>query len=377
MKLLIDGMPLHAGGGVQVAIALLENLRDTGASFLAVLPEKLRAALPPALAGACDDGRVRFLPKASRADLLRAGPRLRGIERGYGPNVTFTVFGPAYFKAHSPHLVGFALPNLIYPREGAFAGGWRTSASDAVRRRLLKRADHLVVETVTAGRRLAALLDISDDRITVVGNSVNPILQKYPPTPVDACSTRILVPSSYYPHKNLEFVPSVAQAMKAQGCAHVTFQLTLAPDSAEWRAIAARAEALGVGDRVETLGVQRLDALAHAYRAARLVFLPTLREVSTAVYPEAFHFQRAVVTSDLDFARELCGEAAEFIPPANSEATARALIDLFRNDDRTRSLIKAGDRQLIRGYPTPEQKFASQMALLDQLATSGGGGRPS
>jgi glycosyltransferase involved in cell wall biosynthesis len=369
MKLLIDGMPLHAGGGVQVAIALLEQLNAAELPYLAVLPEKLRVALPNSLDGTCEERRIRLLPKNSRVDLLRAGARLRRIEQEFRPDVTFTVFGPAYFRASSPHLVGFALPNLIYPREGNF-DGWRTKIADALRRRLFKRADHLVVETESAKRRLAELLGLSPDRISVVGNSVNPVLHDFTPTPISHDANAVLVPSTYYPHKNLEIVPRVAQALKALGGPCITFQLTLAPESAEWRAIAGQSESLGIGEMVTTLGVLRLDALAAAYRRARLVFLPTLREVSTAVYPEAFHFRRPLVTSDLDFARELCGDAAEFVPSREAQATAEILRSLLGDQRRTEALIEAGDRQLVTGYPTPEQKFASQMALLNRLAAT-------
>ena len=371
MKIFVDCMPLSAGGGVQVAIAFLENLRRGGAPFLAALPESLLTALPAALGEARDAGQIRTFPKRSAIDIVLAGGRLRSLERAFKPDVTFTVFGPAYFRARSPHLVGFALPNLIYPREGTFAGGRATRLTDALRRRLFQRADHLVVETEAAKRRLADLLGRRTEDVTVIGNSVNPFLRLCAARPIPSQSALILVPSAYYPHKNLEFVPEVARSMKEGGRGDAVFQLTLDPASPAWRALVARASELGVGEMVTTLGIIRLDALAEAYQQARLVFLPTLREVSTAVFPEAFQFRRPLVTSDLDFARELCGAAAEYIPPHDARRTAAALVTLLTDQRRAEELMKAGDRQLVSGYPTPEHKFELQMALLERVAAGG------
>lgn len=375
MKLLLDGMPLHSGGGVQVAIALLENLRvQSGVEFIAVLPHNLYSHLPPSLRAECGEGgRLRMLPKRSKLDILLAAGRLRRIEREYRPDVVYTVFGPAYFRARAPHLVGFALPNLVYERDGILRAGPATRISDTIRERLLQRANHWVVETETVRGRLAGLLGTSPDRVSVIGNSVNPLLKRFEPEPLpDRPPWRILVPSAYYPHKNLEIVPSVACALRQIAPAEdVEFQLTLEPDSAEWKRIAARAESLGVGGLVRTLGVLQLDDLAEAYARARIVLLPTLREVSTAVYPEAFHFRRPLVTSDLDFARELCGRAACYVPPHDPNAIAGMIHRLLQDPKESEELVNEGERQLARQYPTAEEKFAMQMALLEQVTRSG------
>jgi glycosyltransferase involved in cell wall biosynthesis len=124
-----------------------------------------------------------------------------------------------------------------------------------------------------------------------------------------------------------------------------------------------------MGDRITSLGVLPLEALGRAYAAASLVFLPTLREASTAVYPEAFHFRRPLVTSDLDFAHELCGDAAAFVPPLDPIATARTITGIAADRAWAERLIDAGERQLAAGYPSPARKLEMQLNLLERLAT--------
>lgn len=378
MKLLIDAMPLSGGGGVQVAIALLDRLRGehgggAGAiAWQAVVPDRIRPMLPEGIAA---DPRVLVLPKKGRGDIIAAGQRLSAIERRLSPDVVFTVFGPAYFKARAPHLVGFALPNLIYDRDRLLrqATGRLASIEDAIKRYLVRRADHHVVETDAVRRRLSDRLDIPHTRISVIGNSVNPLLDQHPPTPCpkDGVFT-ILVPSTYYRHKNLEILPEIAAHLVRRVAGQAfEIRLTLDPASRPFMAIMADAQARGVTDQIRTLGPLRLDRLAEAYRDASAVLLPTLREASTAVYPESFHFERPLVTSDMDFARELCGGAALFCHPQRPSDYADALAGLMTGPDAgqlAERLVTAGRRRLVTAYPTPAAKFKMTIDLLISVA---------
>ena len=224
----------------------------------------------------------------------------------------------------------------------------------------------------------------------MIGNSINPLLERYSEGLNDADAPAgpsirftIFTPSAYYPHKNLEIIPRVAEAMRRQDPnLDFEFRLTLAEESAEWRRQATEAHRLGVGARIVTMGILDAGGLARAYKAASAVFLPTLREASTAVYPESFFFGRPLVTSDLDFARELCGEAALFVPPLQPEKIASRLIELAQSADLRSVLVAAGNRQLARGYPSPAEKFSMQLEMLSQVesgkdTTTQGGPRHS
>jgi len=378
MKILVDCIPLSVGGGVQVAIAFLTNLRERpNPTWKAVARTSLKTALPADLAA---DSRIQFLDKRSAFDVFRLRRDLQHVERVFTPDVVFTVFGPALFRARAPHLVGFALPHLLYdPDSDTLVRRGLEKMVDWMKRFALRRSDHFVVETQTVRKRLSERIGIDANKISVIPNSVNPIIMNYAgaviqPDPGFA----FLVPSAYYRHKNLEIIPAVAAAMRKLAPDLVfEFRLTLDPQSAAWRALAYQAETLGVASKIVTLNALQLDELARAYRAASAVFLPTLREASTAVYPESFAMERALVTSDLEFARELCGEAAMYIPPRDAAAIAERLIELISSPELRRRLTEAGKRQLTSSYLTPERKFAMQLALLCDLSSRVGRGKKS
>ncbi len=74
--------------------------------------------------------------------------------------------------------------------------------------------------------------------------------------------------------------------------------------------------------------------------------------------------QRPLVTSDIDFARELCGDAALFAGPHDPAAFAGALDAIARDTGFSQQLVEAGLEQLKDTYPTADQKFRSQLRIL-------------
>lgn len=370
MRLLVDCTPLHSGGGVQVAIAFLENLRQwEEMSWHAVVPEPMRSVLPAMLRS---DSRVTFVAKSGVFHLLNIRSQLNQWEQMFNPDVVFTIFGPSYFRATVPHLVGFAIPHLIYEpyAKMPLKKRVRHALLDHWRCRQLRRADHLVVETETVRRRLARKLGIASERISVIGNSLNPLLARHNPNQhIPVGKYVLLICSAYYPHKNLEIVPAVAQAL-AQLAPDLDFEFrfTLDAAGAPWRNLASQANQLGVGHRLTTLGTLSLDTLADAYKSASAVFLPTLREASTAVYPESFYFERPLITSDIDFAHELCDEAAVYVPPFDPEAIAVRIKELVNSPQLAERLVQTGKKRLAETYPAPQAKFKMQLDLLGKVA---------
>jgi glycosyltransferase involved in cell wall biosynthesis len=368
MKVLVDCTPLAWGGGVQGAIALLVNLRQqSDIDWQAVVPIPLQSFLPPEVAF---DARVFFVQKRHNFDRVWLRYKLPHIEAAFAPDIVFTVSGPAYFRARAYHVVGFALPTLIYKPDGPLTSPTLLGKlTDWLRCIALRQADHFAVQTQVVADRLARRLQIDPDRISVIGNCVNPLLAQHSPgeDPPIGCFG-ILIPTAYYLHKNLEITPPVAAAMRRLDPElDFEFRFTLEPSSPHWRAIAAEAKRLGIADRLVAVGTLRLNELALAYRAASAVFLPTLREASTAVYPESFFFERPLVTSDMDFARELCGDAAIFVPPQDVDQIAARLIELARSAELRSRLITAGRRQLPRAYPSSSEKFKLQVELLHRV----------
>ena len=384
MRVLLDCSHLNTGGAIQVGLAILENAARTPAHrWHAVLSGRIAPQVPESLDRSLASVvrlPVRSNPWTRYAQISRHLPR---IERAIVPDVVFTVFGPAKWRARAPHLVGFAIPHVLYPETDVYL--WHRNLRRLVAnatlflqlrwvRRALHNADYLVVETETVRKRTSELHGFPAERTFVVRNSYSPAfvdsLAQARTSSADRPFT-VLVPSAYYLHKNLEIVPRVARELRTLTDAGFEFVITLPPDAPEWRAIHQDSIDLGVADRVRTVGAVPHRDLAQRYRASDAVFLPTLLECSTAVYPESFAAGVPLATSALDFARELCADAALYFDPLSPSDAARSLARLMADPELRRRLVENGRRVLRETYPSPEKKWEDQIACLVEGARRG------
>jgi len=374
MRVLLDCTPLVVGGGIQAGLAVLEGAeRTTGWEWHAAVSEQI--ARQTDAHGVGHNVRLHPVQGRSRLHKVVIGLQLRSIEREVHPDVVYTVFGPAYTLFRARHLQGFAVPRMIYPEVRV--------PNESLRERLeyrlvrlakagaLVRAKFLVVETEIVRQRVAALLGLPKARIFVVGNTYSPSFRRELaalPARATGGHYSVLVPSSYYAHKNLESIPTVAQALRRSGLRDFTFGLTLEAGGRPWQNILARATALGVESHIRTFGAVPHSRIAELYRQADAVFLPTLLECSTAVYPEAFLAGVPVVTSEMDFAHALCKDAALFVDPLDAEAAAAALVRVRTEAGLATQLANRGHVVVEQLYITPEQKWQLQLDCLRAVA---------
>jgi glycosyltransferase involved in cell wall biosynthesis len=369
LKLLVDCSPLHQGGGVQVALGFLHFAKDDPAfEILVVLPTSL---LPVFRLSLGNEIKIICVQKNSFFKKILLTIFMKNIEKNFGADIVFTVFGPSYFTAKSFHIIGFALGLLIYPPI------WRKKKKkimefimDYIKLYSFFRADLLITETETVARRLTARLKNLKTPITVIKNSYNPIffdafIKKSSRKNSRTDFFNIFIPSSWYIHKNLFSIPELAFEMKKMNCDFdFLFTFTLDENSSEWNQIRDRSFELGIADKLATIGNLEMASLANAYLASDVVYLPTLCESSTAVYPESFLAHKPLVTTDLDFAHELCGEAALYVDPADHVETANRIAGLLASETLQRRLVDFGSTQLKRMYPSPIEKYHKQRNLI-------------
>jgi glycosyltransferase involved in cell wall biosynthesis len=372
MRILIDCSHIATGGAIQNSIAVLDNARATvdhewHVIMTSVLSRQVPRAHDSLFGTACRlDNWSSF---RTRYSVHLSMPRW---ERAIRPEVCFAPGGPVYWRARCRQVVAFALPHLIYPEQDVIRA---TSGMQRLRlelmlgaaRRSFLRADTLVVQTGTVRDRLVRVLGVPEKRVVIIGNSYSPAFAASVAElrrGVRSDRFVVLVPSAYYVHKNLEFVVDVAHEIHRAGLRDVEFRFTLPNASRAWQRLRDLAAARGVISMIRTLGSVPHRDLAASYCAADLVFLPTLLECSTAVYPEAFLAGVPVVTSALDFAVDLCGEGARYVNPRDAGDAASAIMQLERDGAHRRDLIAAGKRALQTRYLTPQQKWRAQLSAM-------------
>ncbi len=365
MKILVDCTLLNIGGGVQVGLSFLENLsNDKSIEAIVVATSQIDRQLS-------DQTKLAFknYQVIQNSNKLKLSKIMKDIEAKYNPDLVFTVFGPSYWRSKAPNLQGFALGLMFYPEvqdylKYSFSKKLRIKLMYIVKQYLFKKnADYYVVETEVVRKNLSKLLNIGLDKIFVVENCYSPIFErniKENKNFNEKNNFSLIVPSSYYPHKNLEIISAVCNILVERKIFDINFNFMLKKsDFDKIKNLCKNEEAKNL---LNNYGPVDYKMLAAKYLENNAVLLPTLAESSTSAYPEAFISKRPLLTSDRDFSHGLCKEAAIYFDPFNAMDIVEKIISLKKNENLIKSLIANGLDQLTT-YTTPETKWLKQREI--------------
>lgn len=374
MKILIDASLCSKGGGVQVALALLENIAiDSTFEVICVVNYEIASQLSNLAKQRIEHYYIENIEPIHKKN--SQAKRISDIEVKHKPDLVFVVFGPSYWKPKAPCLQGFALPLMVYPDTRNYI--YKNNIKLKIYQKLLnfykafqfkKNADYAVVETQTFKNRLSSFMDFDEKKIFVVENSFNSnFLTKEGEGITSNNTLNVFIPSAYYPHKNLDVLVDVAYFLKNEFKMNLKFNFLINESSKNWNNILLSAEYKNVTEYFHTYGTVPNARMKELYRINDFVLLPTLAEASTAVYPESFISQKVLLTSDIDFARELCGNAAVFFDPLNAHDIAEKIVVTFKDQELQAQLIHNGLERVENTYLTPEQKWSKQKSMLLNL----------
>ena len=65
--------------------------------------------------------------------------------------------------------------------------------------------------------------------------------------------------------------------------------------------------------------------------------------------------RKPLLTSDLPFAKGLCGDAAEYFSPTDAKDIAEKIYSLYNSPKRQQELIEKGEKQLLNYDNTPQR----------------------
>ncbi len=118
---------------------------------------------------------------------------------------------------------------------------------------------------------------------------------------------------------------------------------------------------------IVNVGPQPPESCPALYEECDLMFLPTLVECFSAAYPEAMVMGKAIVTTDLGFARSICGEAALYFTPMDAISAASQIEQLMKDHDLRQDLIEKGYRK-VETFDTPRQRAEKYLKICARLA---------
>jgi len=211
-------------------------------------------------------------------------------------------------------------------------------------------------QTETARRRFHEKHGYPLERIGVCPNAFSPLIKASEiwPEPLAAFRGRfvVFVLAKYYNQKNLERVAALFHRYR-EAFQEAVCVLTISAEQG-WRArrLIRRIQRWGLGRQVLCVGSIAHEELGRYFHAADVLFLPTLLESFTSTFLEAMQFDVPIVTSDLDFAREVCGNAAEYVTPFSLKDMADGILRIMRDSALREQLVAAGRERLEEYHRT-------------------------
>ncbi len=293
---------------------------------------------------------------------------LQKVEKRIQPDVIIATSGPSYFHSRAPQIIGFNLPLYIYP-ESPYVQQWRGYRK---LRMTLKKWLHFhyfkrdatayVVQTDDVNQRIRKAL--GTEKVYTVTNTCSSWYDApayFPPKLPEKSNGvfRFLTLTAYYPHKNLELIPEVLAELKNMGITRVEFVLTLQAGDFERH--------IGSHPRIFNVGPVKPEEAPSLYLECDGMFLPTLAECFSASYPEAMKMQKPIVTTDLGFARSICGNAALYFEPMNVKSAVQQIKEMISHP-ALQETLKAHGNKVLEKFDTPRARAEKYLQLCIKVA---------
>ncbi len=357
MRLLINTASSYKGGGIQVAKSYIEEFKKFPEhDYYVVLSENLAKTIK---INKFPDNfqfyNAPFRPATKFFNFNSHNYFLKEIEEKFKPDIVFSTGGPSYWRPKTKHIMGFTIPHYIYPESSYFNQisfkrnlGWK--ARKILAQYLFKRdADVLVTQTDDVTKRVKFFL--GKDKVFTVSNTINnhyinPVKTKNKLPFKNKNEFRLLTLSAWYPHKNLEIIPKIAESLAIKGFSNIRFVITLPKEDFK---------KLSINKNIFNVGSVNIEEGASLYRECDAMLLPTLLECFSASYAEAMTMEKPILTSDMGFAHTVCKDAAHYFNPTDADDIADKIIELYSNRNFQKSLINKGIKQLSN-FGSPENR---------------------
>lgn len=350
MNILVNATNLSAGGGLQVADSFCSTL-DTYKQhrFIVVLSSYLRNTFEKIKTYENVEVFEYDIKNNISTILFGRDKFLDTLVIDKKINSVLTIFGPSRWNPRKVfHLSGFAMSQLVL-RESPFfkiisrKEKLKWFIGNRVRKYLFSRSTKTFFsENETISRRVEQLL--SKTKCYTVTNYYNqvydkPSLWKDKSLPVFNGITLLNI-STFYPFKNLTIAITIARILKAKH-KDFNFRFVFTCNETDFPKIDE-----DLKENFLFLGKVAIEECPSLYKQCDIVFQPTLLECFTAVYPEAMKMEKPILTTDLDFAHSLCGDAALYYSALSSDDAAEKIYYLATDKDEQEKLIASGKKQL-------------------------------
>lgn len=375
MKLLINTSNLYVGGGVQVALSFINELKEINSKyeFYILLSSEINKHIHQSEYSSNFNFYLINQSPASLKTRKTVVSKLFKLEKQIKPDIVFTVFGPSYWRPKSIHLLGFADGWVYNPSSFAYQ---KLNFFKQLKMRLLVRyksyylkkdADFYVLETNDAKKKLSKTIHINKKNIHVIGNTYSSFFNKkellskeneyYINLPKkEHDEFRLVYIAHNHANKNIQIINDLIIYLKGY---NITFVLTL--DKLSFERIFSKSNI-----NIINLGPINQKSCPSIYAQCDALFAPTLLETFSAAYPEAMKMGKPILTSSYSFAKDICQDAGVYFNPLDPKDISEKIKQVANDEKLRKELIKKGKKR-IELFETAKTRAKKYVNLCESL----------
>jgi len=177
---------------------------------------------------------------------------------------------------------------------------------------------------------------------------------------------KLLYLTYYYSHKNLEIFLPLAKKIKKMSLPYCIITTIAPTQHKRAKEFLNNVKNEKLDDIILNIGPVTMANVPSLYSQCDALLMPTLLETYGLPYVEAMYHQKTIFTSNLDFAKDVCGEAAFYFDPLDVNSILSSIKFAFKNNNIRIKKIKEGKEKLGR-LLNCKQVFERYQELLDLL----------
>jgi len=276
--------------------------------------------------------------------------------KGFNPDIIFAMGNYGLTMPVFKQAILFHQAQLVYPYKHCA----RDTVTSKLKWRILKwrvrqclKYTHTVFcQTPVTMNRFHREFGFPINRIRIMPNALSELVRvgtEHTGTPSvfrGHSSFHLFFLTKFYAHKNLEVLIDIFRHYKEQmdnvRCI-VTVEAGQAPTAPRFLSDINR---YGLQEQIVNVGPLRQTELGSYFRNSDALFFPTLLESFSSTYLEAMHFDLPILTSDFDFARYICGDAALYFNPWDPHDIVEKILAMKADKSLREELKEKGRRRL-------------------------------
>ncbi|MBO3700882.1 glycosyltransferase family 4 protein [Roseivirga sp. E12] len=373
MKLVVNLIPLKAGGGQRVGLNFILSMVENDffghkVHFLVNNGSVLESELKKH--GVMNYSVVPTgLLKRLSFELFWGRRLLRRIET----DAIYTVFGYSLFGKEFKQISGVAYSNLFFPEinfwvEYKGLARLKKSLVDVYRSFVLKKATALIFENPAMEKRAHKLWSYPSQRTTYIPPSIYKTkVKSFRALNIsEEASWNVLMLCGWQRNKNIHLVPKIAAEAKARQL-NVHFTLTVAIDgSPDSEMFKEEMDNLGVSSMISLIGQVPPEEVSELYLKANSVMLLSKLESFSNNIIEAWTYGVPLFITDHDWAREICKKAAFYVDRDSPNDIVSGLQQVIQNEELICSYIALAN-EIVTSYPSIEDKTKLELEFINQI----------